>query len=89
MATIVLTFDVTAGQYAKLEKALNVTNAQRLPGDRYATIEDWLTDLMRRDVKGEIAKLREVDANEVSDSYKTASEATQDQIRVLLGLPEY
>ena len=91
MSTIVLSFETTPGQDAKLAKAFAVTNALRLANglDEYVSIEAWLTDLAKRDVKGEIGKLREVDAGEVAAAYKEASGAAQDTVRQTLGLVVY
>jgi hypothetical protein len=91
MATIVLTFDTTPTQDAKLAKAFAFTNAKRLEqGEtQYTSIEEWLTALAVRDVKGEIGKVKEVDATEVADAYKEASSASQDSVRTTLGLPVY
>ena len=88
MADIVLSFQTTAAQDAKLVRVFANQNEVRVSQgkDPYATIEEMLTDFIHNRIRGVLTALAEEEANEVRGGYMASSQATKDQIETLLGL---
>jgi len=88
MAEIVLTFNTSAKQDAKLAKVLVRTNAQRVEAGEaeFETIEAYLRWVLIEAVKSYNNQQDDVDKEDVATAWDEASDAVKAQVEAILGI---
>ena len=86
MANIVLEFNTSAAQDAKLAKVLVRINAERVAAEEeeFATIEEYLRWVLIEAVKSYIKTQETLDGDTIGDAYEAADSATQAQVEAIL-----
>ncbi len=88
MAAHILTVNLTAKQEVRLATAVQENNARRLTdGLPVQTADEFLLDLLVRQLRAISQKIQEREANRVGEKYDAANASTQAQVDTLLGLP--
>jgi len=86
MANIVLEFNTSAAQDAKLAKVLARVNAERVAAEEaeFAAIEDYFRWVLIEAVKSYIKRQEDLDGEDLVERYNAADQSVRDQVDTLL-----